>query len=720
MIRCIAAASFPLFALISLGQAPPPGQKLISPTVTTAPQVWRCENPISPQNGVSSACIVARSFWTATEAELFRANGNPNQELVTLVLESHALTGGTNQPVRSFGKTTYLGSKTTGVYNAMGQHVLVETTQNCFAVGDCLVGSRFLNHANGVRDSSDEGAHLFDTQVTETPYVPAGRCTRGCTHGSELLAVAEPQGWEQSGEGRFLGDITQSAIGPGEIVGSSVDRETGFAEVEVAGGTLPVSTLLKLDGGVQSRTGETDPGGVTVSVATTGLPRGFASTTAGLPEHGVLCLADITGPHDFEMAPYVVLDRTHLGLHLRKQHDGAIAAAVGGTCGLGVSLLADDVSLLPNFKTPVRQVIPVYGSRSPTTLLLDPQTHLGQNRCSNAFLRMRCSVHSAARRTGIVTFEVEGNDCWEMNGLRVTVSGTSLAGFNAPLGMPLHLERLTERGAVFSVASAGTDGNGGAGGTVSFTNGAYRFIPIAETLRVLNPETGRPDGGNVALAPNLTPFAAGDSLEQFHWHLALTGSAGEEIQTQYTPEMDVPTNTTGVVFASGGGAAIAAPGKIAFRCSNAESDAQLLGYGGTHVAPWMCLRADGAFRNVLDAEWITNGSILRLHPLHHQQRNATPFWLVSVEPGNGDDAGLRYIPETHALEFANMHAAASTWTTTRGTPGSAHDACTTGESWDAVDAAGQSYHYFCRAANTIVRVGMETFLVGPVLAGAAR
>ena len=704
MIRALLAASLPLFAMAALAQAPGP----VAPAVATAPQLWRCANPISPQNGIPSACVVARSFWTATEAELFRANGDPNQELVTLVLESTATTGGTNEPVRSFGKTTYLGSKSTGVYNAMGQHVLVEATQNCFAVGDCLIGSRFLNHANGVRDSSDEGAHLFDTQVTETPYVPTGRCAKGCTHGSELVSVAEPEGWGQSGEGRFLGDITRSVIGPGEIVGASVDRETGFAEVEIAGGTLPVSTLLKLEGGIEARIGETDPGGVTVAVATTGLPRGYAGTTLGLPTHGVLCLADMTGLNDFEMAPFVVLDATHLGLHLRKQHNGAVSVAVGGTCGLGVSLLADEVSLLPKYKTPVRQVIPVYGSRSPTTLLMDRQTHLGQNGSSNAFFRMRCPVRSAARRSGTVSLEVDGDDCWQMNGLRATVSGTSLAGWNAPLQLPLHFERLTVLGAVFTASSAGADASAGAGGMVSFSNGAYRLVPIAETLRVLDPETGRPDGSNVALAPNLTPFAPGDALEQFHWHLALTGSAGEEIQTQYTPEMDVPTNTTGVVFASGGGA-ITAPGKVAFRCSNAEADAKLLGYGGTHLAPWTCLRADGAFRNVLDAEWITNGSILRLHPLHHEQRNATPFWLLTVEPGNGDDAGLRYIPETHALEFANMHAAARTWITTRGTPKSAHEACTAGETWDAVEPGGTSYHYFCRVTDTIVRVAMQSF-----------
>ena len=173
----LAAVSLPSVTAMLPGQAT--GPKAVTPVAGTAPQALRCENPISPQNGVASACLAARSFWTATEAELFRANGNPNQELTTLMIESTAWTGGSNEPVRSFGKTTYLGSKTTGTYGSMGQHVLVEATQNCFGVGDCLIGSRFLNHANGVRDSSDEGAHLFDTQVRETPYVPTGRCAKG-------------------------------------------------------------------------------------------------------------------------------------------------------------------------------------------------------------------------------------------------------------------------------------------------------------------------------------------------------------------------------------------------------------------------------------------------------------------------------------------------------------------------------------------------------------
>ncbi len=706
MMRSVLTATFTLFSLGMWALAQGPAPQAVPPQRSSSPQLWNCTNPISPENGVASACLVARTFWSATEAQLLRANGNPNQELTTLRLESTAYTGGSNQPVRSFGKTTYLGSKTTGTYNTMGQHVLVEATQNCFAPGDCLVGSRFVNHANGVRDSSDEGVHLFDTQIAETPYVPVGRCAKGCTRGSQLISLAEAEAWDQSGEGRYVGNMGRAVEGAGRISGAMLDRETGFTEVAIEDGKLPVSTLLKIPSTPQSRPGETDPGGVEVEIATISLPRGFATSTAGIAPQGILCLADMGGLNNPEMVPYLVLDATHLSLHLRKQHDDAIMAAIGGTCGLGISLVADDAALLPNHRTPVRQVIPIYGSRSAGSVLLDRQTHLGENLRSNAFFSLSCPIASIERHSNIVTIEAIGDSCYLMNGLAATLSGT-FAGITTATA-PLRLQQLTDRGALFRYDAPGPDLYARAGGTLAYNNGAYRLVPIAETTRVLNPDTGRPDGGNVELAPNLVPFAPGDQVEQFHFHLALTGSAGEQIQTQYTPEIDVPTNTTGVVFANGGGA-IAGPGKIAFRCSNAEADSKLLGYGGTHVAPWMCLHADGAFRNVLDAEWITNGAILRLHPLHHQQSNATPFWLVSIEPGNGDDAGLRYVPETHAVEFHNLHAVAPTYSTTRGTPKSSTEPCTLGESWDATDAAGQSFHYFCRAKNTIVRVRMDTF-----------
>ena len=693
-----------ILSLCAPAQTPEP--QAVPPQRSSSPQMWSCTNPISPENGVASACLVARTFWSATESQLFRANGNPNQELTTLRLESTVYTGGSNQPVRSFGKTTYLGSKTTGTYTTMGQHVLVEATQNCFAPGDCLVGSRFLNHANGVRDSSDEGVHLFDTQIAETPYVPTGRCVRGCVRSSEVISLADADAWTNSGEGRFVGDMTHVQLGPGRITGATLDRVTGFTEVAIEGGGLPVSTLLKIPATPQARPGEVDPGGVVVEIATRSLPKGFAASTVAIAPQGILCLADMGGLNHPEMAPYLVLDATHLSLHLRKQHDDAMMAAVGGTCGLGISLLADDAVLLPNHPTPVRQVIPIYGSRTPGSVLLDHQTHLGQNLSSNAFFSLSCPIASIERRGGTVTLEAVGGSCYLLNGLPATLSGTP-----AQLGTStsaLHLQQLTDRGAMFRYDAPGPDLPIARGGSLVYNNGAYRLIPIAETTRVLNPDTGRPDGANVALAPNLVPFTPGDQIEQFHFHLALTGSAGEQFQTQYTPEIDVPTNTTGVVFAAGDGA-VAGPGKIAFRCSNAEADNKLLGYGGTHVAPWMCLRADGAFRNVLDAEWITNGAILRLHPLHHQQSNATPFWIVAIEPGNGDDAGLRYMPDTHALEFSNLHAVAPTYTTTRGTPRSSSEACTAGESWDATDASGQSFHYFCRAKNTIVRARMDSF-----------
>ena len=705
--------AFPILAHAAGAQTPAEAAqaavapKAIAPRVIAEPQVFRCKNPIIPENGPASACVKAISFWDATEAQLFHANGNPNQELTTVQIESTAWTGGNNEPMHSFGKTTYFGSKTTGTYGAMGQHVLVEATQNCFGIGDCLIGSHFLNHANGMRDSSDEGAHFFDQQINETVHVPSGKCLRGCSPGSELISVSDAQDWGTSGEGRYLGDLSRASVGAGAITGYRQDKELSLNEVLFTGAQFPVSTLFKIDSTPESRPGEISPGNVHLQIATTGLPHGFSSTTASIPAHGVLCLTDFGGNNP-EMTPYLVLDATHLSLTLHKQHGGANLAAVGGTCGLGISLIADEVHLR-NRRTPIRQVIPIFGNRSANSVLLPPETNLGKSLSSNAYLTVRCPILTAERHAGVVTLEAGGGDCWYLNGLVASVEGAGIPGLNGRLPAALHLQRVIGRGALFTVAANGPDAAARPGGFVSFSNGAYRLIPIAETERVVDPATGKPDGSNLVLAPNLVPFTANDDLEQFHFHLALTGNAGEQFQTQYTPEMDVPTNTTGVVFAGGGGEAVVAPGKIAFRCSNGEADSKLLGYGGTHIAPWTCFHADGGFRNILDAEWITGSAILRLHPLHEHYRNATPFWLVAIQPGNGDDSGLHYVPETHALEFSNMHAVAGTYTTTRGTPKSSSEPCSTGESWDATDAAGRSYHYFCKAKNSLVRVAMESF-----------
>ncbi len=681
--------------------------RAVAPRVSTGPQLWSCKNPIVPENRPASACVKAVSYWDATEAQLFRANGNPNQELTTIQIESTAWTGGNNEPMHSFGKTTYFGSKTTGTYGAMGQHVLVESTQNCFGIGDCLIGSHFLNHANGMRDSSDEGVHFFDQQINEVIDVPSGRCLRGCSPGSELLSVDDAEGWGTAGEGRYLGDLSRASVGAGAISGLRQDRELSLNEILFTGAKLPVSTLFKISSTPESRPGEISPGNVHLQIATTGLPRGFSSTTATIPPHGVLCLTDFGGNNP-EMTQYLVLDATHLSMTLYKQHGGATLAAVGGTCGLGISLIADEAHFR-NHKSPLRQVIPIFGSRSADSALLPPETSLGRSLSSNAYLSVRCPILSSERHAGKVTLEAGGGDCWYMNGLVASVTGAGIAGLDGKLPAALKLERVTDRGALFTVAAKGPDAAGEPGGTLSFSNGAYRLIPIAETERVVDPATGKPDGSDVVLFPNLVPFTANDDLEQFHFHLALTGNAGEQFQTQYTPEMDVPTNTTGVVFAGGGGEAVVAPGKIGFRCSNGEADSKLLGYGGTHIAPWTCFRADGGFRNILNAEWTTESTILRLHPLHEQMRNATPFWLVFIQPGNGNDSGLHYVPETHALEFSNLHAVAGTYTTTRGTPKSSSEPCSTGESWDATDAAGHSFHYFCKATNQIVRAAMESF-----------
>src|SRR5205823_11229102 len=182
-----------------------------------------------------------------------------------------------------------------GTYNTMGQHVLNSQAINCYGVGDCLIGSQFINSSGGFRDEADEGSHPMDLQIREDSAVFQGVCSQGCTQGSTIVTVAASSAGGTQGEGRYLIDKNPAKmITAGVLTGGSGQVGSGPGPTANFSGTnFPVSVFLATAQTIPSQANNMAPGTVTVALATSGVTAGFAANTAGgSGQSGVVCVVD--------------------------------------------------------------------------------------------------------------------------------------------------------------------------------------------------------------------------------------------------------------------------------------------------------------------------------------------------------------------------------------------------------------------------------------------
>src|SRR5208283_2884050 len=100
-------------------------------------------------------------------------------------------------------------------------------------------------------------------------------------------------------------------------------------------------------------------------IATSGVPSGYATNAAAIgASSGLACVIDQTSgyaPDNFEMAPYTVVDATHLQMTLNKPHQILATVSIGGLCGYGLEQTVDTAN-------GIRQLFPVVGAYSTTGL----------------------------------------------------------------------------------------------------------------------------------------------------------------------------------------------------------------------------------------------------------------------------------------------------------------------------------------------------------------
>ena len=592
-------------------------------------------NPQSPRqvNGNGRSITVDQTL----SAPASRAAGHNTLEVNGLSIRQNALAGGNNlfpQNLTSnlpYFKSTYGATQTVGNNATQGQHVLDTHLQNCYAVGDCLIGSQYLYSSGGYRDNSDEGTHPMDLQIAEHSSVFRGVCAAGCSAGSTQVQVNATNDAGTQGEGRFLIDKA-----PGNVIstGTLLQSVAGgpHAGVQFSGTAFPVSTFFTLAVNALPQAGNMAPGTISAGIVTSGVAAGYSTNTASAPAgSGVACVADVgAGADDFETANYTVVDGTHLQLALNKPHAAGATIAMGGLCGYGIEQTVDRVGNL-------RHVFPVIGSNSATSLYysgLGTQV-LGVTGATSGFANLQGSITSLQRNGNTVTATVSGSLPQDINGLSATIGGVADASYNGTFAVT------TTAANQFSYTQAGANSTS-TGGTVSVLTGSYTLYPMAEVLSVFNTATKAVDGA-MTLAPNTVAWNTGDALEQPHFYNNRV-AADVTYVTQYLPR-PTAAQPAGVEYDGNNGAYLQG-----WVVRNATPATAYFGNGGTHAAPDIGMGVQGVWNTSLDLQaGETNGILMRCNS-HGCNRWNSSYNLFTLQSSAYYDY-VNFAPPTSTMTF---------------------------------------------------------------------
>jgi lysophospholipase L1-like esterase len=578
---------------------------------------------------------------TETAPQVLAAGGGVQQFWTGLSIASNGLTGGSNeypkliQGLIPYFKTTYTALSLQGTYNTPGQHVLQGSSQNCYAVGDCLMGGLFMNASGGFRDDADEGSHPFDLIFQEDPSVFAGTCASGCATGSTAVQVAATQAAGTQGEGRYLIDKNPAkTLTTGSIISGS-SPVGGLPIANFSGTSFPLSVFLETAQTIPTQSGAIAPGTVTVPIITGAVPTGYQTSTAALPAaSGVACVSDLTvgdqRPLNFETGAYTVVDASHIRLTLHRPHATGATVAVGGLCGYGLEQTVDT-------QNGIRQVFPVIGSFSATGLFYAGglSSVVGAGSDTSGFSNVAVGLTSLVRSGGTVTATLANTLPFDVNGLSLTVSGVTDPSYNGTYAVT------TTGPLTFTYAESGANSTS-SGGTASFLNGSFVLYPMAEVLGVYNPATKAVDG-QMTLAANTVPWAAGDVVEMPHYFQELV-SADVEVISQTTPRPNRSVSA-GIDYLGSNG-----PGLNGWVISNAAPSTFYYGNGGTHAVPGAGLGVSGVWHDSVEVE-AGESSVLRVHCNSHGcDRWNSPYSLFQLDTSVGED-DVQYSPRTSDLSF---------------------------------------------------------------------
>ena len=598
-------------------------------------------NPLDVNNSGGNAGHTIDVVSTQTADQVKASTGATQQFSTGLAITSEGLTGGSNefpqhvQGTVPYFKTTFSALSMAGTYNTPGQHVLTGWNQDCFGVGDCLMGGMFMRASGGFRDDADEGAHPFDLQFTEDLRVFTGQCAGGCSPGATVLQVNPTSSAGTQGEGRYLIDQAPAKVIRTGTVVSGDPTSARHAIANFAGTNFPLSVLLETNQTIPTQANSIKPGTVTIGILTSGTPQGYSNNTAALPTRtGVACVSDIQvgdgRAQNFETASYTVVDGSHLSLTLRRPHGSGATIAVGGLCGYGLEQTVDTTGAS-------RQVFPVIASTSPAQLYYagGQSALVGVQQLQSGFANLNFVLTSLTRTNGVVTATIAGFFQIDVNGLPLTISGAADPSYNGTYAVS------TTTANTFTYVQQGADSTS-SGGTASYLAGGYALYPMAEVLGVYNAQTHAVDG-QFTLAANTVPWAAGDPVEEPHYFQQSVAPDLEQI-TQFAPR---PSRNVSAGIQYGG---VNGPGLQGWVINNQSPASLYFGNGGTHAVPYTGIDVVGIWRDAMEVEAGEN-SVLRVDCNSHGcDRWNSGYDLFQMQTSAGVDHET-YNPANSTLTF---------------------------------------------------------------------
>jgi hypothetical protein len=581
-------------------------------------------------------------FSTVTAAGEHLRTGAEEMQSTGLVIANNALTGGSNVFPESiegtvpYFKSTYSALSLVGNNNTPGQHVLVPQTQNCYGVGDCLMGSQFIVSSGGLRDDADEGAHPFDIQLAEDNRVFTATCSTGCTPGATVLQLTALGSGGTQGEGRYLMDTNPAKVISSGVLTGGAPSAGLLPSATFSGTNFPVSVLFQSAQTIPTQVNAIAPGTVTIAIVASGAPAGFSTGTGSLSaSNGMACVADLDlsdgKPTNFETTAYQVVDSTHLRLTLNRPHASGATIAVGGLCGYGLEQKVDTFG-------PLRQVFPVLGSISSSSLLYagGQSPIVGVSQLTSAYVNVTGLIASIARANGTVTVTLSGALPSDVNGSTLTIANVTDASYNGSFAVT------TTSSNTFTYTQAGANSTS-AGGTVALITGGYALYPMAEVLSVYNAQTKAIDG-QVTLAANTVNWSAGDAVEQPHYFQQAV-DADTSYVTQFLPRPS-RHQMAGIQYQGPNG-----PGLRGWVISNYSPYSAYFGNGGTHAVPDNGMEVDGAWQHALDIEAGDQAAISVRCNSHGCNRWNSGYSLFQMTSSTGQDT-IGYQPQNSTLNFA--------------------------------------------------------------------
>ncbi len=598
-------------------------------------------NPLPPLANGNNAAKTITVESTQTAQSVLVATGSSQIFSTGMVINSDALAGGSNvypaliQGTVPYFKTTFTGLAINGTNNTLGQHVLFTEQQNCYGVGDCLLGGMFMQASGGFRDDADEGSHPFDRVFTEDTRVFTGTCASGCSTGSTLLQIASIANNGTQGEGRYLVNTNPAKAITGGVLTGAGAAGGRQPSATFSGVSFPVSVFLATAQTIPTQSNSINPGTVTVPIATSALPAGFANNTAALPAtSGVACVSDVTFPDqrplNFETAAYTVVDGTHLQLTLIRPHANGATVAAGGLCGYGLEQKVDTVN-------GIRQVFPVIGSPNSTSLLYAGgySAIVGVQGLTSAYINASLVVASISRTGNVITVTTTSSLPQDLNGLTMNVQSVSDSSYNGSF-------LVTTTGPnTITYANSGPNSTS-SGGSLTYITGSYGLYPMAEVLNVYNSTTKAVDG-QMTLAANNISWATGDTVEQPHYFQEWVSADTEQV-TQYTPRA-TRYQSAGVLYNGNNGS-----GLYGWQINNSDPASSYFGNGGTHTAPTSGINVLGVWNRSMEMQ-AGEGTVFDVHCNSHGcNRWNSSYDLFQLDSATGADR-VNYSPKTSTMTY---------------------------------------------------------------------